>query len=106
MKTITVKPRQTIWDVAIENYGTCEAVSELLALNPDLTNDPAALARRGIDALSDGSYYMDVALQPGSRLIVDNQSELMRRNVLRMLRCEITTCDAGDEAAGNDINGN
>ena len=44
MKTITVKARQTVYDIALEQYGTCEAVGEILALNPDVGNDPAALA--------------------------------------------------------------
>lgn len=37
MKTITVQPRQTIFDIAIQYYGDVEGVDFLLLDNPDLS---------------------------------------------------------------------
>ena len=48
MTTATVKARQTVYDIALEQYGTCEAVGEILALNPQIANDPEALVQLGI----------------------------------------------------------
>lgn len=93
MKTITVKPGQTLFDVAIEQYGTCEALGELLALNPSLRNDPSALSALGIDALSDGGFYLDAALPPGSAVEIDPESRLKRNSTLRELTEEVTTFD-------------
>ena len=36
MKTVTVKPNQTVFDILVEQYGTCEALAELLENNPNL----------------------------------------------------------------------
>ena len=40
MKTVTVKPNQTVFDILVEQYGTCEALAELLENNPNLENEP------------------------------------------------------------------
>ena len=40
MKTVTVKPNQTVFDILVEQYGTCEVLAEFLENNPDLENDP------------------------------------------------------------------
>lgn len=37
MRTITVQPRQTIFDIAIQYYGDVEGVDFLLLDNPDLS---------------------------------------------------------------------
>ena len=50
MTTATVKARQTVYDIALEQYGTCEAVGEILALNPQIANDPEALVQLGSTA--------------------------------------------------------
>ena len=39
MKTITVQDRQTIWDIAMQEYGSVEGVFELIDDNPGLTID-------------------------------------------------------------------
>lgn len=91
MKTVTVKKNQTVYDIALEQYGTCEAVGELLHNNPDLRNDPEALAAQGIDGVTDSAFYLDVALQPGTQVIVDTDSSLMERLVVKELTSQITT---------------
>ena len=53
MTTATVKARQTVYDIALEQYGTCEAVGEILALNPQIANDPEALVQLWIDSSGD-----------------------------------------------------
>ena len=46
MKTVTVKPNQTVFDILVEQYGTCEALAELLENNPNLENEPGADGKR------------------------------------------------------------
>lgn len=91
MKTVTVKKNQTVYDIALEQYGTCEAVGELLHNNPDLRNDPEALAAQGIDGVTDSAFYLDVALQPGTQVAADSDSPLTERLTVRELNTEITT---------------
>lgn len=95
MTTITVRARQTVFDIALEQYGTCEAVGEILALNPDIANDPAALAQMGIDSVSETGFYMDAPVDKGMLLRIDEDSPLIRKNVLKELTNEITTYQYG-----------
>ena len=83
MTTATVKARQTVYDIALEQYGTCEAVGEILALNPQIANDPEALVQLGIDSIG--------AVAPGTQLRIDDESGLMRKNTLKELGNDITT---------------
>lgn len=57
MTTATVKARQTVYDIALEQYGTCEAVGEILALNPQIANDSEALVQLGIDSIGETGFY-------------------------------------------------
>lgn len=80
MKTVTVEANQSLRDIAIANYGTFEAVGELVALNNGrLRNDQAALVALGIDYLSDTAFYMDVAIEVGSVVTIDDQSKLVSK---------------------------
>lgn len=96
MKTATVKARQTVYDIAIEQYGTCEAVGEIIALNPQIANDPEALVQLGIDSLGEVGFYLDVAVAPGAQLHIDDESDLMRKNTLKELESDITTYRYGE----------
>jgi len=91
MKTIAVKPNQTIFDVALEQYGNAEAVNEVIANNPELKNDPKALIALGIDSLYDNNYYFDVAIMPDMLVKIDTNSKLIRPNTMREINNEITT---------------
>lgn len=91
MKTVTVKKNQTIYDLALEQYGTCEAVDELLGSNSKLCNDPEALAARGLDTVNDPAFYLDVALQAGLQVSVDTDSPLIERLTVKELNTPITT---------------
>lgn len=94
MKAVKAKPNQTIYDVALEQYGNAEAIAEIMTLNPGLRNDPAALARMGVDTISDDGFYIDASLLPGAAIVIDNDSALMRPMVLKELTGdEITTFD-------------
>lgn len=94
MKTIRTAKNQTLPDVAVKYYGTTEAVGELLALNPDLRNDPAALVALGIDYLADDSFYADVALEAGQSVTIDTDSPVLRQQVVRELQNrEVNTFD-------------
>lgn len=91
MKIAIVKGNQNMYDVALEHYGTCEAVGELLRNNPDLRNDSEALAALGIDSVNDTAFYLDAALQVGLQVAIDTDSPLMDRQILKELKTEITT---------------
>lgn len=91
MKTVTVKRNQTLYDIALEQYGTCEAIGEILDLNPQLTNDPAALCATRIDSMRDTAFYIDTALEPGTQLLIDEDSPRIRKSTLRELTNDITT---------------
>lgn len=94
MKTISTTPNQTLFDVAVLCYGTAEAVGELLAANPDLRNDPEAMAALGIDPLADDGFYPDIALAPGQSVRIDTDSQTLRQTVVRELQGrEINTFD-------------
>lgn len=91
MKTITVKPNQTIFDLAVENYGTGEAIGKIITDNPDLRNDKAALAALGVDYLSDSDFYPDVPVDAGFTLLIDTDSFLIKTSVVREITNEVTT---------------
>ncbi len=95
MKTVKVKPNQTIYDIALEQYGNVEAVGEIMVNNPDLRNDPAALAALGINAIEDDGFYVDASLLPGAAVLInDTDSPLRRPAILKELAGEeITTFD-------------
>lgn len=85
---IEVKDNQTILDFALEHYGFADAISEIIGLNPEIENDPAALIREGI---TPGDFYIDVKLQPGALLEVDENSPLVKKNVVKEIDTDITT---------------
>lgn len=91
MKRITVKPNQTIFDLAAEHYGNCEAIAELLVNNPTICNDQAALTGLGIDYLADSSFYIDAPVKPGLQLNIDNDSRLFKNSVIKEIENEVTT---------------
>nr|DAN20593.1 MAG TPA: hypothetical protein [Caudoviricetes sp.] len=98
MKKITVKENQTIYDIAIEQYGTCEAVGEILFDNSELLNDEQAKRDLGIDPINDKAFYFDIALKRGYTLLIDTDSCLVKKNILRdIMNKEITTFDYGTD---------
>lgn len=91
MKTVTVKPNQTIFDIACEQYGTCEAVAEILRLNPGIRNDRAALSALGVDYLAGDVFHIDVPVAVDFPLQIDTDSRLARTSVTKEITTEITT---------------
>lgn len=96
MKKITVKPNQTVYDIAVSEYGTCEAIAEIIANNPELSNDDRAKVNTGIDPVTDKSFYFDLSLKPGSTVLIDTDSRMINKNILREINKEITTFDLKD----------
>lgn len=88
MKKITVKPNQTVYDIAVEQYGTCEAVGKIMADNPELVN-------------TGSDFRFDLALETGGTLLVDTDSRLVRKNVIREIDKEVTTFDLKDYGTDN-----
>ena len=93
MKTITSKPNQTVYDIALEQYGNVEAVGEIVDNNPHLVNDPAVLVALGINMIEDDGFYIDAALLAASGVRIDTDSPHRRPNVIRELTEDITTFD-------------
>ncbi len=92
MKTIKVEPNQTIYDIAVQYYGTLDGVAELIDLNPGLRNDPQALVDLGINtANNDNAFRMDVAIAPGSVLAYDETSRTIDEKVVRKIENPVTT---------------
>lgn len=92
MKTIRTEPNQTLYDIAVQHYGTLDGVEELIALNPDIRNDTKALVALGINtAAQDPVFRLDVAIAPGSVLFFDETSRTIDDKVVRKIENPVTT---------------
>lgn len=88
MKTIEVKDEQILLDIALQYYGTAEAMGEIIVNNPDLENEPSAVVEAG---RSLGAFYPDIKLAVGSRIRIDDDSRLVRKTVVKKIERNITT---------------
>jgi hypothetical protein len=84
MRTIVTVKNQTIFDIAVQEYGSISAWEEILKLNPGLRNDYSSALEAGV------LYYPDefdfaYPITEGSKIIVDNESPLINSNYLREL---------------------
>ncbi|MCH5243415.1 MAG: LysM peptidoglycan-binding domain-containing protein [Lentimicrobiaceae bacterium] len=92
MKTIKTEPNQTIYDIAVQYYGTLDGVEELMTLNPDIKNDTKALVALGINtANQDHVFRFDVAIAPGSILVFNETSKTIDSRVVKKIEQPITT---------------
>lgn len=91
MSSITVIANQTIYDICLQAYGTIDALSEVLALNTGLKNDPRAKVAIGMDPIADTSFYLDIAMLPGMEVVTSTDSALINNNVTKELTGPITT---------------
>ena len=92
MKTIRTEPNQTIYDIAVQYYGTLDGVEELIALNPGIKNDTKALVALGINtANQDPVFRFDVAIAPGSVLVFDETSKTIDDKVVKKIENPVTT---------------
>lgn len=102
MKKVTVKRNQTIYDIAVEQYGTCEAIPEIIANNSGLENDEQAKISLGIDASKDKDFYFDLPLKQGSIVLIDTDSRSLKKNIIREINNkEVTTFDLQDYGTNN-----
>lgn len=88
MKTIEVKDEQILLDIALQYYGTAEAMGEIIADNPGLKNEPSAVVEAGRKL---GSFYPDIKLAIGSRIRIDDDSRLVKKTVVKKIERNITT---------------
>lgn len=88
MKTVEVKDEQTLLDIALQHYGTAEAVGKILSDNPGLGNEPSAVVEAGREL---GAFYPDIKLKVGSQVSVDDDSRLMKKTVVKKIETDITT---------------
>lgn len=96
MKTITAKANQTVYDIAVQYYGTAEAVEEIFRNNPDLRNDDRAKIAAGIDAVQDAYFYPDLAVQTGLPVLIETGSPLLKNSITREMN-DVTTFDYGKD---------
>ncbi len=88
MTTIKVKDNQTLLDIALQYYGTAEAMGEILVNNPRIRNDPQSLVATGREL---GSFYPDMKLQTGMAIQIDESSSLMLKRVVGKMENDVTT---------------
>lgn len=91
MQTITVKPNQTIFDIAVQYYGNAEAVGEILRNNPQLSNETAAKTAIGINAITDDNFYFDLPVKAGTALMIDTDSRYLQKSVIKQIDTDVTT---------------
>ena len=101
MKKVIVKRNQTVHDIAVEQYGTCEAIPLIISNNPDLVNDEQAKVSVGIDPSKDTDFYFDLPLKSGSVIMIDTDSRTLKKNIVREIETEITTFDLKDYGTNN-----
>lgn len=97
MKTVKVKPNQTVFDILVEQYGTCEALAEFLGNNSELENG----AEAGVpdkDSVSGRStpeamraFRLDLPVRAGSSVRIDTDSKLIKTSVVKEITTEVTT---------------
>nr|DAM30757.1 MAG TPA: hypothetical protein [Caudoviricetes sp.] len=88
MKTIKVKDNQILLDIALQYYGTAEAIAEILANNSGIKNDPQTIVNSGRPL---GSFYPDVKLEVGSSLLIDDDSRRVKKTVVKKIENDVTT---------------
>ncbi|MFR9574303.1 MAG: hypothetical protein SNG79_01425 [Rikenellaceae bacterium] len=88
MNKITVVDNQTVLDIAMQYYGTPEAVGEILTNNPDIENDEQSLIDLGRD-LDD--FHPDIKLSVGSQIYIDDDSLTMIKTTVKKITDDVTT---------------
>lgn len=97
MKIVKVKENQTVFDILVEQYGTCEALAEFLENNPELENGPGAglpdkgavSGRLAPEALQ--AFRLDLPVKAGSTVRIDTDSKLIKTSVVKEMDTEVTT---------------
>lgn len=88
MKTIDVRDEQVLLDIALQHYGTAEAIGKIIADNPTLKNEPSAVVGAGRDL---GAFYPDIKLKVASQVNIDDDSRLLRKTTVKKIDRDITT---------------
>ncbi len=88
MKRVEIVDNQTLLDVAMENYGTAEALGEIFVNNPDLANDMEAMIAAG-RTITD--FHPDIKLAVGSEVVIDSESRLIKKNVVKKIDRSVNT---------------
>lgn len=88
MKTIKAKDNQILLDIALQYYGTAEAIAEILENNPGIKNDSQALVSAGRPL---GSFYPDIKLEVSSSLLIDDDSRRIKKTVIKKIENDVTT---------------
>ena len=81
MKIIKTEDNQTVLDIAMQYYGTAEAIGEIISLNPNLKNAPLEVLNTGYEDVE--SLYLDIKLLENQPVNIDEKSNLMKKNVVK-----------------------
>lgn len=86
--TITIKERQTIFDLAISYYGTLDGVWKILEDNPDVQFDDS-YTEIGIPEVEfyppEGCTDFSMPLTVGQSIVIDEQWKGRNNDVLKLL---------------------
>jgi phage tail protein X len=93
MKIIKTEDNQTVLDIAMQYYGTAEAIGEIISLNPNLKNAPLEVLNTGYEDVE--SLYLDIKLLENQPVNIDEKSNLMKKNVVKNINNPVTTYDNG-----------
>lgn len=88
MKRVEIVDNQTLLDVAMEHYGTAEALGEILTNNPDLSNDMEAMIAAD---RSTSDFHPDIKLAVGSVVLIDDESRTLKKNVVKKIDRSVNT---------------
>ncbi|MEG1499378.1 MAG: hypothetical protein RRX93_07860 [Bacteroidales bacterium] len=91
IKITLVEPNQTIYDLALQHYGTVAGIVDILSYNPDLKNDKLALSTLGIDTVKDNDFYFDAPVEIGFPLKINKDSKYGIPTITREFNAPITT---------------
>lgn len=88
MKKVKINNNQTLLDVAIEYYGTAEAIGEMLQNNPQIKNDVDALINSARDI---NEFHPDIKLEIGSTLLIDDDSRQVKKIAVKKINRSVNT---------------
>lgn len=88
MKKVEINNNRTLLDIAMEYYGTAEALGEILLNNPRIKNDRNALidADRQIN-----EFHPDIKLEIGSTLLIDDDSRQVKKITVKKINRSVNT---------------
>lgn len=83
MKQITTVKSQTVFDLAVQEYGNMEAVFEIINNNPELIGMNDYPDGHSVDETID--FDMSFPIKPGVKILIDETSALYNTVIIKQL---------------------